>query len=87
MAQMQNFILVYNHASQELEQTLDFKSDVVAATREYARLEAQYRESARMDIVLVGSDSLETVKITHATYFPGESQKRVEDVFRALSYA
>ena len=38
---------------------------------EYAKLEAEYRDSLSTDIVLVGSDSLETVKATHSTYFTG----------------
>lgn len=36
---------------------------------EYAKKEEEYRGRPKMEIVLIGSDSLETVKITHANYF------------------
>lgn len=39
---------------------------------EYARLEREHMDKAdRVEIVLIGSDSLETVKVTHANYFDG----------------
>lgn len=81
MAVLKNFILVYNHAKQELEKVLPFDEDIAAATRKYSELENTYRESALMDIVLVGSDSLETIKVTHANYFTGEAQRKVDAFF------
>jgi hypothetical protein len=39
---------------------------------EYARLEREHLNRADgVEIVLIGSDSLETVKVTHANYFDG----------------
>ena len=37
----------------------------------YAEQEAQYADQKLIEIVLVGSDSIETVKLTHANYFEG----------------
>lgn len=87
MAAVKNFILVYNHAQQELQEIIHFEGDVVAATRKYSELESEHRGSTVMDIVLVGSDSLETVKVTHASYFTGEAQKRIDEMFRLLDVA
>lgn len=50
----------------------DFGTDVKRAMTEYARLEREHLKNAdSMEIVLIGSDSLDTVKITHANYFDG----------------
>ena len=34
-------------------------------------MERKHARDAAMDVVLVGSDSLETVKVTHRNYFSG----------------
>ena len=33
----------------------------------------QHRHDLHIDIVLIGSDSIETVRLTHANYFTGEA--------------
>ncbi|WP_111718745.1 hypothetical protein [Homoserinimonas sp. OAct 916] len=72
MAAIQHFILVFDHAKGHLIcDPLDFGHDSKSAVARYSALEHEYRESTNMDIVLVGSDSLETVKVTHANYFDG----------------
>lgn len=84
MSAKNQYILMYNQGSFELEHVLEFKDDMDAATRRYAELEALYCNSAEMDIVLVGSDSLETVRITHRNYFTGEAHKNVDKLFQSL---
>ena len=37
----------------------------------YASTEAAYGERKNIEVVLIGSDSFETVKRTHANYFDG----------------
>ena len=69
-----HYLLVFDHARDQLVDTLAFGPDVEAATAEYSRRERLHREDGHIDIVLVGSDSLDTVKVTHSTYFAG-SQK------------
>lgn len=66
---MKHFLLAFDHASNALVIQQEF-ADIHTATDAYEALEEQYRDSPRMDIVLVGSDSIESVKITHSTYFP-----------------
>ncbi len=66
---IKHFLLVYDHALGRQVQATDFGNDSSRALKEYERLEEQYRETPTMDIVLVGSDSLETIKITHRNYF------------------
>jgi len=69
MSTIKNFLLVFDHAKNELLEQVDFGTDIDRATQAYAQMEEQYLDNHRVDIVLVGSDSLETVKVTHSTYF------------------
>ncbi|MCT1921544.1 hypothetical protein M3C63_06690 [Brevibacterium luteolum] len=71
MSGIKHFLLVFDHAKDKLIEQLDFGDDAERAVEEYAVREAEYRDSSSVDIVLVGSDSIETVKVTHSTYFEG----------------
>ena len=72
MAAIQHFILVFDHTKGHLvSDPLDFGDDSKSALAKYSELERTHRENHNMDIVLVGSDSLATVKVTHANYFDG----------------
>ena len=53
-----------------------FGDDSERALRAYAADEERHRSDPQMDIVLVGSDSLDTVKITHANYWAGAPTSR-----------
>lgn len=68
---IKHFLLVFDHSKDRLVHTEEFGGRVDAATSRYAELEDEYRDSASVDIVLVGSDSMESVKATHRTYFDG----------------
>lgn len=71
MAVIQHFILVFDHAKGKLVDERHFGTESDKAVACYAELEQQYRDNKNMDIVLVGSDSIETVKVTHANYYDG----------------
>lgn len=79
MSAIQHFLLVFDHGKNELIKTLRFGEDAQAATKCYGEFEKKYRDSSLIDIVLVGSDSLETVKVTHSIYFTGTSERKVHD--------
>lgn len=66
-----HFLLTFDHDRDELIRIEEFGDDAQAAISRYEDLEEQYRDSRTIDIVLVGSDSIETVKVTHSTYFTG----------------
>jgi hypothetical protein len=63
-------LLVFDHASGKLVCTQEYGSNEVEALDAYAKAEAEY-DSSNYEVVLIGSDSLETVKRTHANYFEG----------------
>lgn len=61
-------LLAYDHDKRELVHTQEF-SDSSEATAAYMEMEQKYRDRSRLEIVLIGSDSIETIKITHSNYF------------------
>lgn len=71
MPVLHHFLLVFDHAKGELVSTKDFGSDSDSAVARYAELENEYKDSDFVEIVLIGSDSIETVRVTHANYFDG----------------
>jgi hypothetical protein len=68
---IQHFLLVFDHGAGHLIQTESFDEDADAALAAYASTEERYGDRKDIEVVLIGSDSLETVKRTHANYFDG----------------
>lgn len=80
MAIVLHFLLVYDHRKQSLvSQPLRFEDGTEAAAA-YAACEAEHRNDANLEIVLVGADSLATIMRTHGHYFRGAD----EPVFPSL---
>jgi len=69
---MCHFLLVYDHTEQCLIREQRFV-DASAATEAYAvaEREARTNDMAHLEIVLVGADTIETIRQTHAAYFDG----------------
>lgn len=88
MSDIKHFLLVFDHSKNELILEKDFGTDIDSATDEYARQEQAYRDSNVIDIVLIGSDSIETVKVTHSTYFEkghrGQHLNRLDELSNYL---
>lgn len=68
-SQIHHFLLVFDHDAGKLVEQINFGGDGGKAVREYTAKEVAYRDRKNFEIVLVGSDSIETVKLTHANYF------------------
>lgn len=66
---LQHFLLVFDHEAGRLIEEIPFGTDGTSAVANYAAKELQYRDRGQIEIVLIGSDSLETIKLTHANYF------------------
>jgi hypothetical protein len=66
-----HFLLVFDHQKGHLVETHEFGADSKAAVAAYAQKERELQDQRLIEIVLIGSDSLETVKLTHANYFDG----------------
>lgn len=70
MSSLVHFLLVFDQRRGELREQHEL-SDPDEAVRAYGAKEREYEGEAGVDVVLIGSDSLETVKVTHANYFGG----------------
>lgn len=70
---VQHFLLVFDHDAGKLHEMIEFGYDGDQALEAYANKEEELRDDQRMEIVLIGSDSLDTVKLTHANYFDGSA--------------
>jgi len=66
-----HFLLVYDRKVGRLifEQAY---TDPAEALRAYEALEERHRDEPRMEIVLVGADSIETVMLTHGNYWAAD---------------
>lgn len=68
---IQHYLLVFDHDAGHLIEERDFGDDGDRAVAAYAEKEREYQGREAIEIVLVGSDSYATVKLTHANYFDG----------------
>lgn len=66
---VQHFLIVFDREAGRLIEVVEFGTDEGRALDEYVSRERETLKDRRMEIVLIGSDSLDTVKITHANYF------------------
>lgn len=64
---IRHFLVVYDVRTSQADVT-EF-TDYEEALAEYDKLEKQFLENDEFDIVLLGADSLETIKRTHSSYF------------------
>lgn len=77
-ADIKNFLLVLSISSGSIE-VREFGSDMDEALAAYAAAEESTKDDPDKDVVLVGADSLETVKRTHSSYFAAERTSRLFD--------
>lgn len=69
--EIQHFLVIYDVAAGEAN-VKRFGPDYEAALDAYEQAEETYRGQDRFDVVLLGADSLETIKKTHSSYFSTE---------------
>lgn len=68
MTELVHYLLVYNHETDRLERQEKFL-DSKEAVAKYSETEHEFADRPRVEVVLIGSDSLETIKKTHGNYF------------------
>jgi hypothetical protein len=78
--EINHFLVVLSIRSGAVE-VKAFGSDYTAALAEYEALEEATNDDPDKDVVMIGADSLETVKRTHASYFAGEKTESDFDAF------
>jgi len=66
---LHHFLLIYNHDEQRLVEARDLGNRGQEAAQTYADCEQRLRDKTGIEIVLVGADSLDTIRQTHGHYF------------------
>lgn len=74
---IKHFLVVYN-LEEGRAQVRPFGTDYEAALAAYAKAEEDFANRETYDIVLLGAESLETIKRTHSSYF------HTEETFESL---
>lgn len=65
---MKHFLVIYDIPAAQAK-IVPFEADYSAALDAYKRAEEKYRWETNIEVVLLGSDSIETLKRTHSSYF------------------
>ena len=71
MPELLQFLIVFDHSRGALHQDVAIVQDPAAALQAYGEAEQRFVDDEHIEVVLIGSDSLETVRRTHANYFDG----------------
>ncbi len=71
MTPIKHFLLVFDHEQGQLIREEHFETDAAGALAAYAAMEREHQADRLIEIVLIGSDSIDTVKLTHANYYDG----------------
>lgn len=77
------FLLIYNLSTRAVD-VEEWGSDDVGAASAYTDCEQRFQDSEDVEVVLVGADSLETVKLTHSHYFVQTTGDLFEELAREL---
>ena len=63
-----DFLIVYDHDTRKQISLEEFRN-TARALKAYSEREEQYRDNPRVEVVLLGADSIEAIKVTHSNYF------------------
>jgi hypothetical protein len=71
MPEVLHFLIVFDHSRGALHQDVAMFQDPAEALQAYGDAEQRLAGEVHIEVVLIGSDSLDTVRRTHANYFDG----------------
>lgn len=63
-----DFLIAFDHDART-QLSLEQFSDTAQALKAYGECEEQYRSNPRVEVVLLGADSMDAIKVTHSNYF------------------
>ena len=76
---MFHFLLIYDTEAGELMGEPRVFDHAAPAIEAYIAAEAAYQEKPSFQVVLIGSDSLDTVKVTHGNFFRRQTLQQLID--------
>lgn len=63
-----DFLITFDHDARKQISLEEFRN-TAQALKAYSEREEQYRNNSRVEVVLLGADSIEAIKVTHSNYF------------------
>ncbi|MDE0375375.1 MAG: hypothetical protein OXK16_05365 [bacterium] len=63
-----DFLITFDHDTGEQISLEEFR-DTARALTAYSEREEQYRDNPRVEVVLLGADSVDAIRVTHSNYF------------------
>ena len=81
MKGLRHFLIVFDLERRELLESRDLGEDGERAAAVYSDQEARFRDDPAKEIVLIGADSLDTIRQTHAQYFDAARPEPLLDLF------
>ena len=81
---IEQYLLVYDRARGVQVSAEPVGTDAASASDAYRAAERMYQDRPKMDVLLVGSDSLDSVKRTHSTYFQSVTSKDIDALVASL---
>ena len=63
-----DFLITFDHDSRKQISLEEFRN-TAQALKAYSEREEQYRDHSRVEVVLLGADSIDAIKVTHSNYF------------------
>ena len=82
MSPLEHFLIIFDTDAQELRDAVQLGANADAAVNAYAEYEQKYRNETGVEIVLIGADSIDTIRRTHSQYFDA-----VDDFFAQVVVA
>lgn len=74
-----DFLITFDHDARKRISLEEFR-DAAEALKAYSEREEQYRDNPRVEVVLLGADSIDAIKVTHPNYFDD-----TDDIFVSLA--
>lgn len=84
---IQQFILIYDSSRDEQVDILEYGTERLQAAEEYNRLQERYRDQPHIEVLLAGATSLDALKVTHSTFFPGFRERVTVPFMKRLEKA
>ena len=63
-----DFLITFDHDARKQISLEEFRN-TDKALKAYGEREEQYRDNPRVEVVLLGAESIEAIKVTHSNYF------------------
>ena len=76
-----DFLITFDHDARKQISLEEFR-DTAQALKAYSEREEQYRDDTRVEVVLLGAESIDAIKVTHSNYFADTAN---EDTANALA--